>query len=94
MKIKLSALLCAVALCVQANAAFAQGSTASISGLLQTLSPSLSSIPVPGYGSLGGISLSTLNSVPGIGQIGSLPVVGGITVGQGLILLQSIALAP
>lgn len=30
----------------------------------------------------------------GIGQIGSLPVVGGITVGQGLILLQSIALAP
>ncbi len=69
MKIKLSALLCAVALCVQANAAFAQGRTASISGLLQTLSPSLSSIPVPGYGSLGGISLSTLNSVPVISSI-------------------------
>jgi hypothetical protein len=99
MKKGLSALFLGLALCAQAPSASAQGASVSIAGLLQALAPGLTSIPIPGFGTFGGLSLSTLNSlpiissitIPEIGPIGSLPVVGSITVLDGLTLIESIA---
>lgn len=99
MKAMLSALFLGLALCAQAPSASAQGAVVSIAGLLQAVAPGLTSIPFPGFGTVGGLSLSTLNSVPGlslivipeIGPVGSLPVIGSITVLDGLTLLESVA---
>ena len=70
-----------------------------LSGVLASFALPTLAIPLPGGGTLGDASIGTLGNLPGlsalqipfIGSIGSIPVVGTLSLLQGFTILDDVA---
>jgi hypothetical protein len=89
----------ALALSIQFSCGTAHAASSSISGLLQVVAPTITNIAIPKYGTVGDLSLGVLDTLPVIskiklplvGKFANVPIVGSLTVSQGVSLLEAVA---
>ena len=90
-----------LAICAQCTAvtAMAAGPAGGVYGLIGSVNNLANSISLPVVGPLGGVSLGSLDALPVVGKLnlpivngnpGQIPILGQVTVSDGLVLVQSV----